>query len=82
MGFTNVVWESRSAEQLARDLTDGPGPMSVGQAGAAWVRVADEWASISQEYDTIVDKIRGSFSSRGADAAARKLDHRVVFGQQ
>lgn len=74
MGFTNVAWESRSAERLARDLTDGPGPMSVGQAGAAWVRLADEWASISAEYDKIVEKIKGSFSSQGADAAARKLE--------
>lgn len=74
MGFTNVAWESRSATQLARDLTTGPGPMPVGQAGAAWVRLADEWASISEDYDKIVGKIKGSFSSRGADAAARKLD--------
>ena len=59
MGFTNVAWESRSTEQLARDLTDGPGPTSVGQAGAAWVRIADEWASISEEYDKIVEKIKG-----------------------
>jgi hypothetical protein len=74
VGFTNVAWESRSAEQLARDLSNGPGPMSVGQAGAAWVRVADEFASISQEYDKIVGRIKGSFSSRGADAAAGKLE--------
>lgn len=78
MGFTNVAWESRSAERLARDLADGPGPMSVGQAGAAWVRVADEWASISEDYDRIVDKIKGAFASRGADAAARKLE---AFGE-
>jgi PPE family len=74
MGFTNVAWESRGTEQLARDLTDGPGPMSVGQAGAAWVRLADEWASISEEYDKIVGKIKSSFSSQGADTAARKLE--------
>lgn len=74
MGFTNVAWESRSAEQLARDLTNGPGPVSVGRTGATWVRVADEWASISQEFDKIVDKIKGSFASQGADAAARKLE--------
>jgi hypothetical protein len=74
MGFTNVAWESRSTEQLARDLTDGPGPMSVGQAGAAWVRLADEWASISGEYDKIVEKIKNSFTSQGAVAAARKLE--------
>jgi hypothetical protein len=74
MGFTNVAWESRSTEQLARDLTDGPGPMPAGQAGAAWVRVADEWASISEEYDKIAGRIKGAFAGRGADAAARKLE--------
>ena len=78
MGFTNVAWESRSTEQLARDLTYGPGPTSVGQAGAAWVRVADEWASISEEYDKVVGKIEALFAGRGADMATRKLEE---FGQ-
>jgi hypothetical protein len=78
MGFTNVAWESRNAEQLARDLIAGPGPMSVGQAGAAWVRVADEWASISEEYDKVVEKLKSAFTSQGADAARRKLEE---FGQ-
>lgn len=74
MGFTNVAWESRSTEQLARDLTAGPGPMSVGQAGAAWVRVANELAGISEEYDKAVEQFKASFVSHGADAAASKLD--------
>ena len=78
MGFTNVAWESRSTEQLARDLTEGAGPTLVGQAGAAWVRVADELASVSADYDKIVHKIKGAFVSAGGDAAARKLDE---FGQ-
>jgi PPE-repeat protein len=78
MGFTNVAWESRSTEQLARDLTEGAGPTSVGAAGAAWVRVADELASVSADYDGIVEKIKGAFVSAGGDAAARKLDQ---FGQ-
>jgi hypothetical protein len=74
MGFTNVAWESRSTEQLARDLTDGPGPMSVGQAGAAWERVADELASVSEEFDAVIERIKGSFASQGADAAVRRLE--------
>ena len=78
MGFTNVAWESRSAEQLARDLTDGPGPVSVGCAGATWVRIADEWSSISKEFDKVLDRIKSSFASRGADAATRKLEE---FGE-
>jgi hypothetical protein len=74
MGFTNVAWESRSTEQLARDLTAGAGPTSVGQAGAAWVRVADELANISEQYDALVAQFKTSFVSVGADAAASKLD--------
>jgi hypothetical protein len=74
MGFTDVAWESRSTEQLARDLTEGPGPRSVGQAGAAWVRMANELASVSEEYDKIVEKIKTSFASKGADAAVGKIE--------
>ena len=74
MGFTDVAWESRSTEQLARDLTEGPGPRSVGQAGAAWVRVANELASVSEEYGKIVEKIKASFASQGADAAVGKIE--------
>ncbi|OKH85602.1 hypothetical protein EB75_19725 [Mycobacterium sp. ST-F2] len=74
MGFTNVNWESRSTEQLARDLTDGPGPTSVGQAGAAWIRVANELASVSTDFDKIIERIKASFASHGSDAATRKLE--------
>ncbi len=74
MGFTNVAWESRSTEQLARDLTDGPGPTSVGQSGAAWVRVANELANISADFDKIVERVKGSFASQGSEAATRKLE--------
>ncbi len=78
MGFIDIAWESRSGEQLARDLTEGAGPVSVGAAGAAWVRVADELASVSADYDGVVERLRGAFASHGGDAAARKLDE---FGQ-
>ena len=74
MGFTNVAWESRGTEQLARDLTDGPGPLSIGQAGAAWVRIANELSGISDEYNMVVARIKSSFSSEGGDAAARRLE--------
>ncbi|OBJ01692.1 PPE domain-containing protein [Mycobacterium sp. 1465703.0] len=73
MGFTNVAWELRSTERLARDLSDGPGLTSIGQAGAAWVRVADEWTRIAAEFGAVVDKLKDSFSSQGADAVVRKL---------
>lgn len=78
MGFTNVVWESRSTEQLARDLTEGPGPASVGEAGAAWIRVANEFAKISADYDQIVERLRDSWESNASEAVVRKLE---VFGK-
>ncbi|OBA78573.1 hypothetical protein A9W99_23140 [Mycobacterium sp. 1164966.3] len=78
MGFTNVVWESRSTEQLARDLTEGPGPSSVGEAGAAWIRVANEFAKISADYDRIIESIRSSWESNASEAVVRKLE---TFGK-
>ncbi|WP_205873980.1 PPE domain-containing protein [Mycobacterium camsae] len=78
MGFTNVVWESRSTEQLARDLTEGPGPSSVGEAGAAWIRVANEFAKISADYDRLVESVRGAWEGNASEAAVRKLE---TFGK-
>jgi PPE family len=74
MGFTNVVWESRSTAQLARDLTEGPGPASVGGAGAAWVRVANEFAAVSADYDKLVERLKTAWESESSTAAARKFE--------
>jgi PPE family protein len=74
MGFTNVVWASRSTEQLARDLTDGPGPASVGGAGAAWVRVANELASVSTDFDKILTRLRTAWESQSSTAAVQRLE--------
>lgn len=78
MGFTDVAWESRSTEQLARDLTEGPGPASVGRAGAAWVRVANELAAVSTEYDDIVNQYRDALTSPGSEVIVDKL---TEFGE-
>ncbi|MGV0744144.1 PPE domain-containing protein [Mycolicibacterium sp. XJ870] len=74
MGFTNVAWESRSTEQLARDLTDGPGPASVGGAGAAWIRVANELANVSTDFDKLVARLRTAWDSQASSAAAQRLE--------
>ncbi len=78
MGFTNVVWESRDTEQLARDLTEGPGPSSVGEAGAAWIRVANEFAKISADYDRILERYQASYDSSNSETVVRKLE---TFGK-
>jgi hypothetical protein len=74
LAFTNVVWASRSTEQLARDLTDGPGPSSVGNAGAAWVRVANELASVSTDFDKLLARLRTVWESQASSAAAQRLE--------
>jgi hypothetical protein len=74
MGFTGVSWESRSTEQLARDLTTGPGPTSVGTAGGAWVRVANEFAAVSEDFDKILDRLRTAYDSNSASLALQKLE--------
>jgi hypothetical protein len=73
MGFTNVAWESRSTEQLARDLTEGPGPSPAGQAGASWVRIANELAAVSEDYQRLADQLTGAFESGSADAVVRRI---------
>ncbi|WP_099041603.1 PPE domain-containing protein [Mycobacterium neglectum] len=74
MGFTNVVWASRSTEQLARDLTEGPGPASVGGAGAAWVRVANELANVSTDFDKLLMRLNAVWESQASGAASRRLE--------
>ncbi len=74
MGFTNIVWASRSTEQLARDLTDGPGPASVGGAGAAWVRVANELAGVSTDFDKLLVRLRTAWESHASGAALGRLE--------
>lgn len=73
MGFTNVAWESRSTEQLARDLTEGPGPTPAGQAGASWVRAANELAAVSEDYQRLADQLTDAFESGSADAVVRRI---------
>ncbi|WP_301122774.1 PPE domain-containing protein [Mycolicibacterium fortuitum] len=74
MGFTDVAWESRSTEQLARDLTEGPGPASVGGAGAAWIRVANELASVSVDFDKLVARLQTVWDSEASSTAAHRLE--------
>jgi hypothetical protein len=74
VGYTGVVWESRSAEQLARDLTDGPGPSSVGNAGAAWVRIANAYTAASAEYAQLLDRVRTSWESEHAPGVLARLE--------
>jgi hypothetical protein len=74
MGFTGVVWEARSTEQLARDLTTGPGPGSLGEAGASWVRVANAYSSAADDYKKLLDQISSSWQSEGSESVVTRLE--------
>jgi hypothetical protein len=52
--------------------------MSVRAAGAAFVRFADQWATISTECDRVAEKNAGPIASRKEDAEACQLDE---FGE-
>lgn len=73
MGFTGVVWASRSTEQLARDLVEGPGPASIGSAGAAWIRVSNEFSSVSADFDKLMARLRTAWDSQASSEAAQRL---------
>lgn len=73
MGYTGVVWESRSTEQLARDLTDGAGPSSMGDAGAAWVRIGNAFTAAAAEYGRLVDQIQLAWQSEHSPHVRARL---------
>lgn len=73
MGYTGVVWESRSTEQLARDLTDGAGPSSLGDAGAAWVRIGNAFHSAAAEYTQLVDRVWLAWQSEHSPQVQARL---------
>ncbi|MBO0853863.1 MAG: PPE domain-containing protein [Nocardia sp.] len=72
-GFTGVVWEARPTEQLARELTTGPGPVPMADAAAAWTRLAAEFGAAVPEYDRIVAAIRGHWQSETSDAVLQRI---------
>lgn len=68
-----MVWESRSTEQLARDLTDGAGPSSIGDAGASWVRISNAFTAAAAEYSRLVDQIQMAWQSEHSPHVRARL---------
>lgn len=73
MGYTGVVWESRTTEQLARDLTDGPGPASIGEAGAAWQRISNGFTTAADDYRQVLDRVRTAWDSTHSPEVVARL---------
>ncbi|MEV0293227.1 PPE domain-containing protein [Nocardia sp. NPDC050710] len=62
-GFTDVVWEAREPDRLARDLTTGPGAIPMAEAGAAWAKLAADFGTAAVEYELVIAAIRGAWQS-------------------
>ncbi|MFF0491331.1 PPE domain-containing protein [Nocardia sp. NPDC004068] len=72
-GFTGVVWEAREAGKLATDLTTGPGPVPMAEAGAAWARLAAAFGAAVVEYEVILTALRGAWQSSASDAVHERI---------
>lgn len=73
VGFTGVIWEARPTEQLARDLSTGPGAKPMADASAAWARLGASFGAAALEYDQIVARIRQSWSSDESEAVIERI---------
>ncbi|QIS17807.1 PPE domain-containing protein [Nocardia terpenica] len=71
--YTGVVWEARPTEQLARDLTTGPGAVPLAEAGAAWGRVAASFGAAVGEYDQVIAAIRDHWRSAESEPVLERL---------
>ncbi|ORM25086.1 PPE domain-containing protein [Williamsia sp. 1135] len=72
-GFTNVVWQARPTEQLAKDLGDGAGVGSLADAGAGWTRLSVVLADSGADYLRIMARLGISWESAHSDHAFAKL---------
>ncbi|MFQ6324607.1 PPE domain-containing protein [Nocardia sp. CWNU-33] len=73
IGFTGVVWPARRTEQLARDLTTGPGATPMADASTAWAQLATSFGAAVVEYDQIVAAIRESWRSSESDVVLERV---------
>ncbi|WP_040774468.1 PPE domain-containing protein [Nocardia pneumoniae] len=73
IGFTGVVWQARPTEQLARDLTTGPGAAPMADASKAWAKLAASFGAAVVEYEQIVAKIRESWRSGESEAVLERI---------
>ncbi|AZG48439.1 PPE domain-containing protein [Gordonia insulae] len=78
-GFTGVVWDARTTEQLALDLGDGAGPAPLVEAGLAWADVAAELGSAGAEYGSILAALGVHWRSSYTSEAFEKLTRLVPW---
>ncbi|MCM6776094.1 PPE family protein [Nocardia sp. CDC159] len=72
-GFTGVIWEAREAGRLAQDLTTGPGPVPMAEAGLAWARLAVGFGAAAIEYEQIIATLRGAWQSSASESVHQQV---------
>jgi hypothetical protein len=72
-GFTNVVWQARPTEQLAKDLVSGAGVGPLADAGVGWTRLSAIFADAGVDYMRILARLGVSWQSAHSDQAFAKL---------
>ncbi|MFE3188698.1 PPE domain-containing protein [Nocardia sp. NPDC059240] len=72
-GFTGTVWESRPAEQLARELVTGAGAVPAAEAGLAWARLSAGFAAAAIEYERILTVLDSAWESKNSGSFIERI---------
>lgn len=72
-GFTDVVWEAREPEQLARDLVSGAGAVPAAEAGLAWARLSAGFGAAAIEYERILANLDTAWESQNSRAFIERI---------
>lgn len=69
-GFTGTMWDAVPAEQLARELTTGPGVVPMAEAGLAYAALALHLGEAGAEYRAILAIVGNAW---GSDSSAEGI---------
>ncbi|MCX4093081.1 PPE domain-containing protein [Nocardia sp. alder85J] len=72
-GFTGTVWEAVPPEQLAQDLTTGPGAAPLAEAGLAYAALAAGLGEAATEYRAILSVMGDAWASSGNEDGLNQL---------
>ncbi|MFI6172422.1 PPE domain-containing protein [Nocardia sp. NPDC051052] len=72
-GFTGTVWDAVPAEQLAHELTTGPGVVPMAEAGFAYTALSARLSDAALEYHGILSVVGNAWGSHSSQDALAQL---------
>ncbi|PXX61706.1 PPE family protein [Nocardia tenerifensis] len=72
-GFTGTIWEAVPAEQLAHELTTGPGAAPMAEAGAAYAEFAAGLGEAGTEFRAILGVVGHAWGSDSSEDGLAQL---------